>query len=72
MENSERLGLQVRPGIESGTSPLPVLRAEQHSHSWGPRTNSLTSMSHPGFDAPSVQQTAPLASTSLGRLFLSE
>ena len=30
-ENSERLGRQVLPGIEHGTSHLPVLRAEDQT-----------------------------------------
>ena len=35
MENFERLGRQARPGIESGTSRLPVLNAEPFDHWWG-------------------------------------
>ena len=35
MENSERLGRQVRPGLELGISCLPVSRAELICHFWG-------------------------------------
>ena len=31
-QNSERLGRQARPGIELGTSYLPVLSAERNSY----------------------------------------
>ena len=34
-ENSEQLGRQVRPGIEPGTSHLPILRKESLGHLWG-------------------------------------
>ena len=35
MENSERFGRQVRPGIEPGTFRLPALSAEPLRHWWG-------------------------------------
>ena len=35
MENSERLGRQVRLGIEPGTSCLPVLSTEPLRQWWG-------------------------------------
>ena len=40
-ENSERLGRQERPGIEPGTSRLPVLRAEPLGH-WQINDGMLT------------------------------
>ena len=36
-ENSERLGRQARPGIEPGTSRLPVLSTEPLRHWWDPQ-----------------------------------
>ena len=34
-ENSKRLGGEARPGIEPGTSRLPVLSAEPLHQMWG-------------------------------------
>ena len=36
MENSERLDRQARPGIEPGTSHLPVFRAKRFGPLVGP------------------------------------
>ena len=47
-ENSEQLGRQVRPGIEPGTSRLPVLERRTAQTLVGPKADNLTSMSYPG------------------------
>ena len=51
--------------IEPGTSHLPVLS----SHWWGQQRTVLTSMPYP---VPSVQQSAPLTTTPLGRFSFQE
>ena len=43
-ENSEWLGQQTRPGIEPGTSRLPVLNTEPPCHWWGPCNQAKTSL----------------------------
>ena len=40
---------KARPGIERGTSHLPVLESST-ALLVGPRTNNLTSMPYPGFE----------------------
>ena len=47
-ENSERLGRQALPGIESGTSRLPVTSAEPLSH-WWVQWNNKTEKKVPSF-----------------------
>ena len=62
-ENSERLGRQARPGIEPGTSRLPVFERRTTQPLEGPRTDSLTSM-------PLVQQLVFPAIAPLGRPYM--
>ena len=45
-ENSERLGQQAQPGIETGTSRLPVLSAEPLRHWWGEVTYRKYHLKH--------------------------
>ena len=49
-ENSERLGRQARPGVEPGTSRLPIFERKTAQLLVGPRTYSLTSMLYPGIE----------------------
>ena len=44
MENSERLGGHALPGIEPGSSRLPVLSTEPHNHWWGQGRTIWTSL----------------------------
>ena len=52
-ENSERLGQQARPMIETGTSCLIILESRTAHPLVGPWADNLTSMPYPGFE-PSV------------------
>ena len=49
-ENSERPGRQARPGIEPGTSRLPVFERRITQPLVRPRTDSLTSMLYLTFE----------------------
>ena len=66
-ENSERLGQQVRPGIEPGPSRLLVLERRTMQPLVEPRTDNLTSMPHWN-PRPLVQQPTSLTTAPLGRL----
>ena len=61
---------QARPGIELGTSRLPVFERRIAQPLVGPRTDNLTSMLYPEFEPGTFgEQPASLVLTSLGGLF---